>query len=89
MIKILFENHEGVLNIDTNAVRFYSHGFGNIKEAQKFLREIKVPILQDQYVVWRFRHKKCLKNPVPSQFSIRKQYILCICWKPHTLTHFK
>lgn len=62
MIKIYFGGHKGLLNIDTNSVKFYEHNFPTIFGAIKFLKDIKVPQEENQYSIWTYRGKKGVKN---------------------------
>ncbi|MDA9846605.1 hypothetical protein N9C10_01575 [Flavobacteriaceae bacterium] len=62
MIKNTYQGHVGLLNIETNCVRFYDHNFPTILGAIKFLKEIKLPEEEEQYTLWTYKGKKGLKN---------------------------
>ena len=58
MIKTRFKGHHGLLNVDTNGVKFYEHSFPTIIGAMNFLKDVKLPEEEDQYTQWNFRGKK-------------------------------
>lgn len=59
-MKVLFEKHQGILNIDDNTVEFYNIQFPTMVEATKFLSNVEAG---PEYRTWYFRRHKGLQNP--------------------------
>jgi len=75
MIKTFFEGHVGLLNLDTNGVKFYEHNFPTIVGAINFLKDVKVPNVKDQYTLWNYKGKKGLKNELDGWILLNGRWL--------------